>query len=88
MAIFGILTGVSILLVKKYHPLFKAGRDQTDISKAFDWEVGSVFAIVGLVIFYIVACCAFVTQIMDIIKCVTFPEMYIFEYVQGLMNGG
>ena len=28
------------------------------------------------------------TQIMDIIKCVTFPEMYIFEYIKDLLNSG
>lgn len=27
-------------------------------------------------------------QTMDIIECVTFPEMFIFEYVQGVLNGG
>ena len=28
------------------------------------------------------------TQIFDIIKCITFPEMHIFEYIQGLLNSG
>lgn len=28
------------------------------------------------------------TQIFDIIKCVTFPEMYIFEYIQSVINAG
>ena len=27
-------------------------------------------------------------QIFDIIKCVTFPEMHVFEYIQGLLNSG
>ena len=27
-------------------------------------------------------------QIFDIIKCVTFPEMFVFEYIQKLINGG
>lgn len=29
---------------------------------------------------------AIISQIMDIIKCVTFPEMYIFEYIQNMIN--
>ena len=28
------------------------------------------------------------SQIFDVIKCVTFPEMFVFEYIQGLINGG
>ena len=27
-----------------------------------------------------------IQQIMDIIKCLTFPEMFIFEYIQGVIN--
>ena len=27
-----------------------------------------------------------ISQIMDIIKCLTFPEMYIFEYIQNMIN--
>lgn len=27
-------------------------------------------------------------QVMDIIKCVTFPEMHIFEYIQYMLNSG
>jgi hypothetical protein len=26
------------------------------------------------------------TQVFDIIKCVTFPEMYAFEYIQNILN--
>lgn len=28
------------------------------------------------------------TEIMDIIKCVTFPELFVFEYIQNLINSG
>ena len=27
-----------------------------------------------------------IVQIMDIIKCLTFPELFVFEYVQNLIN--
>ena len=40
--------------------------------------------------FFIGICAAAIivigTQIFDIIKCTTFPEMYVFEYVQGVIN--
>ena len=26
------------------------------------------------------------TEIIDIIKCVTFPELFVFEYIQELLN--
>ena len=29
-----------------------------------------------------------IIQTMDIIKCVTFPEMYIFEYAKCVLNSG
>lgn len=46
------------------------------------------FAAGFLVIFGIVAFACVYTEIMDIIKCTTFPEMYVFEYVQGIISGG
>lgn len=33
-----------------------------------------------------IAIAGFISQIMDIIKCLTFPEMYVFEYIQNLIN--
>lgn len=36
----------------------------------------------------LVAIGALVEQVMDIIKCCTFPEMFIFEYIQGMIKSG
>ena len=45
------------------------------------------FALIFVSIFiYTIGVATIVNQIMDIIKCVTFPEMYVFEYVQSLIN--
>lgn len=88
MAIFCILSIIGFVVVKRLCPIFKAGRDQDNIVRAVDWEVGSGFALVGVIIFYIIACIVIVTQIMDIIQCVTFPEMYVFEYAQKVLNSG
>lgn len=41
-----------------------------------------------LVILGIFSISGIISQTMDIIKCVTFPEMYIFEYIQTIINSG
>lgn len=51
-------------------------------------DVVGALGIALAVVCGIVAIGALVTQIMDIIKCCTFPEMFIFEYVQGLIKSG
>lgn len=76
-----------IVATKKFYPVFKNGIEEQgryDVG----WTVGSFFAIMGLVIVYIAAISVITTQIMDIVKCVTFPEMYVFEYVQRIINAG
>lgn len=32
------------------------------------------------------AIAAIIVNIMDIIKCLAFPEMYVFEYIQNMIN--
>ena len=51
-------------------------------------EVAGAMGVALAVVCGIFAIGALVTQIMDIIKCCTFPEMFIFEYVQGLIKSG
>lgn len=52
-------------------------------SEFFD-DLRMAFSVVGLLASIICV----ITQTMDIIKCVTFPEMFVFEYVQRLMSNG
>lgn len=33
-----------------------------------------------------IAIAGLISQVMDIIKCLTFPEMYVFEYVKNLIE--
>jgi hypothetical protein len=47
-----------------------------------------MFAITGLILFGVACIVGIITQTMDIIKCVTFPEMHIFEYIQRVINSG
>lgn len=43
-----------------------------------------------IIVFSVVICgvtfCGGIVQIMDIIKCVTFPELFVFEYVKNLIE--
>ena len=68
---------------KKLTPVFKKGLEE-DWNEG--WEVATVFSILGLVGIYIAALIVTIFQIGDIIKCVTFPEMYVFEYIQKLIQ--
>lgn len=51
-----------------------------------DWDVIAMLGLAVCIVGGFFAISALVTQIMDIIKCCTFPEMFIFEYVQGLIK--
>ena len=86
MAIMILLSIGSIVATKKFAPTFKEGIKKEKNSWYCGWEVGSVFAIIGLVGINLVSIIVIGMQIMDVIKCATFPEMYVFEYVSRLMQ--
>ena len=54
----------------------------------YDGEPDALLYIVIIIVLGILSIAGIITQISDIIKCVTLPEMYIFEYVQGVLNSG
>ena len=87
IAFMTVLTIASIIATKKLAPIIKDGIDDQDYLDC-GWTVCAVFAIIGLVALYITVIAVIGVQITDIIKCATFPEMYIFEYVQGIINAG
>lgn len=85
MAIIILLSIGSIVATKKFYPTFKDGwRKNAESNCDIGWQVASVFAIIGLIIINFVAILVVNAQIMDIIQCTIFPEMYIFEYVKSL----
>ena len=88
MVIMAMTTIIIFVLAKKFTPVFKAGRNQSSISKSCDWEFATGAAIFGIIVFCLITLVVLATQTMDIIKCVTFPEMYIIEYIQGLLSSG
>ena len=75
-----------ILATKKFAPTFKNGLKRERGTYNCDWVFATAFAIIVLVIVFGIIIGTIVTQTMDIIKCATFPEMYVFEYVQNLIN--
>lgn len=86
IAIMVILSIVSIVLIKICYPYFKNGLKENKMSYDCGWEFATVFSIIGLCILYLATGVVVVTQIMDIIKCTTFPEMFVFEYIQDIVN--
>lgn len=81
-----ILVIASIIAIKTLYPVFKKGIKNEGVYE-MGWSIGSAFAIFGLVILYLTTIIVFACQITDIVKCATFPEMYVLEYIDRLMNG-
>ena len=85
MGIMVVLCLASIVGIKTLGPVFKR-KIEAQRSYEMGWEFGAILAIIGLCIFYFATILVICTQIMDIVKCSTFPEMFIFEYIQGLLK--
>lgn len=81
-----VLSIISMVATKICYPTFKRGWIENSKNYDIGWQLASVFAIIGLIIIYLTALITIGVQIMDIIKCVTFPEMFVFEYIQGIIN--
>ena len=81
------LSIASVIATKKLYPIFKR-KIENQRSWEDGWTVGAVVSIIGLVVLNSTVVIGVGCQIMNIIKCVTFPEMFIFEYIQGVINGG
>lgn len=80
----------SIAATKKLAPIFRAkikeGKQGHSWLCSNDWDIGAGFAIAGLVIINLVSIIVIGMQIMDIVKCLVFPEMYVFEYINALIQ--
>lgn len=73
-----MLTAVLIvpcMLIKKHKRSLMGFDEYIFIPIGMFGTIGGAVIIAGIV-----------TQIMDIIKCLTFPELYIFEYIQNLIS--
>ena len=78
-----VLFGASALTLKKLHPwlMKKYNEDYDEIYEVADVALWGITIILGIVMI-----CVTCDQAFDIIKCITFPEMYVFEYVSKLMK--
>lgn len=78
----------TIIAFKKFAPRFKEGIEMNNASCSdIGWLIGTSFAITGFVGLNIISIAVIIVQIGDIIKCLTFPEMYIFEYISKFIQG-
>ena len=80
------LSVISVFLIKKFYPIFRNGYKQNLKTYDCGWIVASIFTIVGLTAFYIAAAYAIFYQVEDILKCIIFPELYVFEYINALIT--
>ena len=88
MSIMIVMSIASVIVTKRLVPIFKDGLEKDRRNYDVGWGIGTGLSIFGLCILYLATIVVIVTQIMDIIQCVTFPEMFIFEYVQRVLNSG
>lgn len=77
------LFGASAIATKKLHPWFmkKYEDEYEDLYEVADISMWAVTILLGIIMG-----CVTCGQAIDIIKCLTFPEMYVFEYVSDLMK--
>lgn len=88
IAFMAVLSIIATVLAKRFYPTFKRGVEENIRENYYDigWIIASVFAIIPLFAIYLATFIVLCVQVMDIIKCVTFPEMYVVEYIQNLIN--
>ena len=72
-SIMGLVVGVVVLTVGVW--IF--------VKDIKDWDSGVfILGAILIIVAGIVCCC----QVYDIIKCVSFPELYVFEYIKYALN--
>lgn len=78
MAIMAVLSVVWFIITRVYREPIRESWDDADFP--------GIAAVVVSMCLGVATICVIGTQIFDIIKCTTFPEMYVFEYIQGIIN--
>ena len=78
MGLVLFLAIIGSILAIVYRKQLKEGWEYADF--------GAVAATTVLVAIYVATIIVVGVETFDIIKCITFPEMYVFEYVQSLVN--
>ena len=88
IAIWVVIMISSIVATKKLCPKYKNGIKKDKENYDCGWTVLTVFSIIALVVVNFIGICTIESNVVDIIKCATIPEMYIFEYISALVNAG
>ena len=78
MAIVAVLSIISIIIAVRCKTFSEDFFDDFDI-------LGFILDTVFICLWIGTAICIIV-QIFDIIKCCTFPELFVFEYIQAMIN--
>lgn len=77
----------SVMFYKKMRVNYKEKSKEATFSwETADWEIGFIISIIIAIASVIIGGTMIICQILDIIKCLTFPEMYVFEYVNRLIQ--
>ena len=75
-----VVTALSaIIIIKKHKEPFK---------ECISDDVFGPLLGIALGLLFIVCAAGIISQTMQIIKCVTFPELFIFEYVKNMVSNG
>lgn len=82
MLVLCLIAGIA---TKKLYPVFKKGIKNEGYYEC-GWSMCAGFGIAGLIALGIVTIIVVGLQVHDIIQCIVFPEMYVFEYIQGLIG--
>ena len=80
------LSIASIIMYKKFYPVFIEGLKRDNEGFNIGWHVATPFCLIGFAGLNLGTFMVVAKQALDIIKCLTFPEMYIFEYISALLQ--
>lgn len=83
VAFMTLLSIGSIIAAKKFCSIVKKKMEEDWWG---DWEIPFGLTICTAIIVVLVSIIVTAVQTMDIIKCLTFPEMYVYQYVSTLIQ--
>ena len=81
------LTIAGAIVTKKLRPILQKGIENEDWDEC-GWSTCYCLNIAAMIGLCIATAIVIGFQIMDIIQCATFPEMYIVEYVKYIITSG
>ena len=81
--LFLALAATATILRKKFYPIWKAKHEADRYDECYIALM--VFAVLIEIGFWITFTAVSAVQMFNIVKCLAFPEMYVFEYISKLM---